>query len=148
MSVTLRIATPDDLDRLATMVALCHGELGIEQDDETLRTTLAMVLGGLPQGVAYLIGPPRAPVGYAVVSFGFCLERGGLDATVDEVFIRPAVRGRGMGSEALAALATALGGHGVKALHVEVATDSRPAALYRRLGFAPRDATHLMTRRL
>ncbi|WP_102110044.1 GNAT family N-acetyltransferase [Oceaniglobus roseus] len=149
MSVTLRLAAPDDLDRLAALVEACHGERGLNQDPAQRREVLKTLLDGIPNGVAYLIGPPKAPVGYLVISFGFSVEMGGLDGHISDFFIRPGVRGRGMGSEAVMALAPALARHGVKALHIEVPGETaRLVGHYRSMGFAVRDGRQLMTRRL
>ena len=55
------------------------------------------------------------------------------------MYIRDGVRGRGMGTEALTQLLTALGRPGVTALrHASPADDARPARFFRRLGFTPR----------
>lgn len=143
----LQIATPEDLDRLMPLVAAYHGFEGIVQSDDDRRAALVPLLDGTPHGVAYLIGPRRAPVGYIVISFGYSVELGGIDGFIDEFFIRSAVRGRGMGSEVLNALLPALGQHGVVALHLEVARDNDAARrLYARAGFEPRDTYSLMTR--
>lgn len=149
MSVTLTLAKPADLDRLERLVAAYHAFEEIETTQEDRLAALAPLLDGTPHGVAYLLGPPKSPVGYVVVSFGWSVELGGIDGFVDELYIREAVRGRGMGSEALSALLPALARHGVKALHLEVArANPRAHGFYTRLGFQPRDRYHLMTKRL
>lgn len=147
MAVTLTLARPDDLERLERLVAAYHALEGIASTQEDRLAALGPLLEGTPHGVAYLIGPPKSPVGYVVVSFGWSVELGGIDGFVDELFIRQGVRGRGMGSEALAALLPALARHGVKALHLEVGRDNEAAQrFYTRLGFQPRERYHLMTR--
>ncbi|MEO0381821.1 MAG: GNAT family N-acetyltransferase, partial [Pseudomonadota bacterium] len=66
---------------------------------------------------------------------------------VDELFIRPGVRGRGVASEVLLTLPRALADVGLKALHLEVnAQDTAARRLYKRAGFTLRDGYHLMTR--
>lgn len=146
---SLRLATTDDLDRLMTLVAGFHAQSGIEQDEDTRRGALAPLLEGSPHGAIWMIGPRVAPVGYIAVSFGWSIEFGGLDAFLDEIYVREKVRGRGMGSEALAALLRALSEQGIAAMHLEVDTANDAAQrLYRRVGFAPRDRYHLMTRML
>ncbi len=143
----LHLARPDDFDKLAPLVAAFHAHAGIEQSDEARRAALMPLLEGIPQGVAYLIGPRNAPVGYIAISFGYSIEMGGLDGFVDEFFIRDKVRGRGMGSEVLMTLLPALREHGVKALHLEVDRDNESAQrLYKRAGFEPRESYMLMTR--
>lgn len=146
---SLRLATTDDLDRLMTLVAGFHAQSGIELDEDRRRGALAPLLEGSPHGAIWMIGPRVAPVGYIAVSFGWSIEFGGLDAFLDEIYVREKVRGRGMGSEALAALLRALSEQGIAAMHLEVDTANDAAQrLYRRVGFAPRDRYHLMTRML
>ncbi len=146
MSARLTLASIEDLPRLAPLVAKFHDEFGIQMSEDARVNTLATLLEGVPQGVAYLIGPATAPVGYIIVSFGFSVEMGGLDAMIDEFYIRRGVRGRGMGGEVLRALIPALGQHGVRAMHLEVDTIGASKTLYKRMGFVAREHHHLMTR--
>ncbi|WP_299150099.1 GNAT family N-acetyltransferase [uncultured Tateyamaria sp.] len=149
MSAALTLATLDHLDRLLPLVAAFHAEQGIEVSDKMRLTAVEPLLAGIPHGAAYLIGPPRAPIGYIVVTFGWSIEFGGMDGFVDELFIRPGVRKRGIASEVLLALPRALSGAGLKALHLEVGPDNEVAQrLYARSGFRLRDGYHLMTRHL
>nr|WP_275116130.1 GNAT family N-acetyltransferase [Aliiroseovarius subalbicans] len=141
------MASTDDLDRLVTLVERAHALEGITQDDAARRDALYPLLEGTPYGAIWLIGPRSAPVGFIAASFGWSIARGGLEARIDAFFIREKVRGRGMGSEALASLARALSEQGITALHLEVAADNDAARrLGQRLGFAHRDQTVLMTR--
>jgi ribosomal protein S18 acetylase RimI-like enzyme len=148
LSARLHLCGPDALDRLEPMVAAFHAETGFESDAEHRRAALVPLLEGSPYGALYLIGPERAPVGYLAVTFSWSLEFGGMDATLDEIWIRPAVRGRGMAREALEALIGALRPTGVTALSLEVAPDGPAERLYARLGFAPRAGLRLMSRAL
>ncbi|MEW9918726.1 GNAT family N-acetyltransferase [Marimonas sp. MJW-29] len=149
MSAALTLAKPEHLDRLIALCAAFHAEEGIVQSDEQRRAALAPLLEGQPYGVAYLIGPPRAPIGYIVVCFGWSVEYGGLDAIIDELYIRPGVRGRGIASEALISLPKALSGAGLRAIHLEVDhTNEKAIKLYRRAGFSPRDNYMFMSKRL
>lgn len=145
MKTKLHMAKIDDLTKLTGMVAAFHAEFGIEQDDDTRLAALLPLLEGNPLGVVYIIGPRNAPVGYVSISFGWSIELGGIDGFVDEFWIRPAVRGKGMGGEALSALIRALRDAGVKSLHLEADRDSPVGALYKRLGFQLRDRFCLMT---
>lgn len=142
----LHLARPEDIDRLLPMIAAFHAEQGIDTTDATRRAGLEPLLDGSPHGVAYLIGPQRAPIGYVVISFGWALEFGGMDGFVDEIFIRPGVRGRGIGSEVLTSLPKALAGAGLKALHLEVKRDDdKTRRFYGRLRFRDRADYMLMT---
>lgn len=143
----LHLANTGDLEKLRPLVAAFHAHMGIEQSEEAREAALMPLLEGLPLGAAYLIGPRKAPVGYILISFGYSVELGGINASVDEFYIREKVRSRGMGSEVLMTLLPALREHGVKALHLEVSrADERAQRLYKRAGFEPRNGYMLMTR--
>ena len=149
MSAALTLAGPDHLDKLTQLCAAFHEGEGIVQTNEARRAALSPLLDGSPYGAAYLIGPPRAPIGYIVVCFGWSVEFGGLDAIVDELYIRPGVRGRGIASEALTALPRALAEGGLRAVHLEVDRENTAAVkLYRRAGFEPREKYMFMSRKL
>lgn len=149
MSAALHLAKPDDLDRLTGLVAAFHAEQGIEQTDAARRAGLAPLLEGIPHGAAYLIGPARAPIGYVIVTFGWSVEFGGMDAFIDELYLRRAVRRRGIATEVLISLPKALADAGVKGLHLEVDREDEPAQrLYARAGFRARERYMLMSRKL
>ena len=137
MSQLLHLASSDDLERLLPMVAAFHGEVGIESTPEARERAVTPLLEGNPLGALWMIGPKMAPVGYVCVSFGWSIELGGMDAMIDELWIREKVRGRGMGSEALDALKKALGAAGVTALHLEGVGEGA-TRLYERSGFRRR----------
>ena len=149
MSAALTLAKPEHLEKLVALVEAFHAEEGISSTDDTRRAGVLPLLEGIPHGCAYLIGPPKAPIGYIVICFGWSVEFGGMDAIIDELFIRPGVRGRGIASEALIALPRALSSFGLRAIHLEVDKDN-PAArkLYGRAGFVAREKYMLMSRSL
>ena len=81
-------------------------------------------------------------------SLGWSLEYGGRDAFIDEIFVSPSYRDRGLGRRALDAIAEACLELEVRALHLEVERDNvRASELYRKWGFEDSDR-RLMTRRL
>lgn len=145
MSQLLHLAGAGDLDRILPMVTRYHAHEGIELSEEERAAAISPLLEGSPLGALWFIGPKMAPVGYVAVSFGWSIEMGGMDAFIDELWVREKVRGRGMGSEALAALIPALESAGVKALHLEVADGNPAERIYKRAGFKRR-AFCLMTR--
>ncbi|MEH6521824.1 GNAT family N-acetyltransferase [Sulfitobacter sp.] len=149
MSAALTLGGPDHLEKLLALVASFHVEEGISSTEEDRRAGVGPLLDGIPYGCAYLIGPPRAPIGYMVITFAWSVEYGGLDGTIDELYIRPGVRGRGIASEALIALPRALAGGGLRAIHLEVdKTNEKALKLYRRAGFEARDNYYFMSKRL
>lgn len=149
MSAALHLAGVDDIDRLLVLSGAFATEMGMPSDDEHRARALGPLLEGSPHGAVYLIGPKRAPVGYLVLSFGWSIEFGGLDAMLDELFIRPGVRGRGMASEVLQTIPKVLGEAGLRGLHLEVTTDDAATQrLYAKAGFKLRNGYHLMSRAL
>lgn len=149
MSAALHLARPQDLERLLVLVAAFHAEEGITQSDEERAKALTPLLEGIPHGCIYLIGPSRAPLGYVIITFGWSVEFGGMDGFVDEIYIRPTVRGRGIASEVLIELPKALAAAGMTALHLEVdRTNETAQKLYLRSGFKPRERYMLMSKSL
>ena len=78
---------------------------------------------------------------------GFSFEYGGRDGLIDELYLEPAARRRGLGRAALAALLAEADVLGLCAVHLEVERGNAGAErLYRSLGFAGNDR-RLLTRR-
>ena len=149
MTTAIHLAGPDDAPRLLTLIAAFHEEYGITRTDEQREDALLPLLEGSPLGAAWLFGPAKAPTGYTIITFGWSMEFGGMDAFVDELFIRPSVRKRGIASEVLMAISSSLSDVGVKALHLEVdREDAATQRLYARAHFKLRDRYALMTRTL
>jgi GNAT superfamily N-acetyltransferase len=136
MSAALHLASAEDLSKILPMMASCEAAAGLARGDAEREAALAPLLDGSPHGAAWLIGPRRSPVGYMTLSFGWSIAAGGLEGRVDQVYIRPSVRGRGMGSEALGALLGELRSSGLKALHLDIPPGhTRAEGIYRRMGF-------------
>lgn len=145
----LHLANVEDVEQLLPLVAAFHAEKELDTDTVDPRDAVMPLLDGSPHGAIWLIGPRRAPVGYVAISFGWSLEYGGVRAMVDEIYVRQAVRGRGMGFEALNGIAKALGAGGVQVLYLEVdRDDARALRFYSRARFTPHDKTLFMTRLL
>ena len=86
--------------------------------------------------------------GYLAVTLGFSLEYQGRDAFVDELFLLPRARGRGLGSEALDLAERYCRSQGALHLHLEVEGHRGGAAsLYLRRGYVEHERRR-MTKRL
>ncbi|GAA6178732.1 hypothetical protein NBRC116594_01700 [Shimia sp. NS0008-38b] len=148
MSSALHLATGTDFKALEGLVVAFHAEMHITTDTAHRHAALMPLLEGSPYGAAYLIGPRRAPVGYIVVTFTWSVEFGGMEATLDEVYIRPNVRGKGMASQALILLCQTLEKNGIMGISLEVDKDDLATQkLYTRMGFLIRERFALMTRK-
>ena len=145
----IHLAARQDAARLLPMMAAFHEEEGLHLDDAHRQAALMPVLDGSPLAQAFIIGPRISPIGYLVLTIGWSIEFGGKDAFIDELYLRPSVRGRGLGSEVLMAAARYLTESDVKAVHLEVDHENAPAiALYEKLGFQSRARYGLMSRML
>ena len=145
MTTAINLAGPTDDDRLLSLMARYHEERGLDYDDLHRAQVTAPLLEGSPLGAVWLIGPARAPLGYVLVSFGWSVPLGGMTGWVEEVFIRPSVRNRGIGTEVLHAVAVSLGHAGLKALQVRVDGDTRLAQFCERVGFDTATKAKIMT---
>lgn len=146
MNTQIHLCGPEDRAPLLSLVARCHDERGTRLDDDARDAAILPLLEGSPLGAAYIFGPRRAPIGYVIVTFGWSVPLGGMEGTVDEVFVRPSVRRRGIGGSILHEIGAALADAGLRALHMRVdAADAPALSLGRRAGFTPRDeARHLV----
>jgi GNAT superfamily N-acetyltransferase len=148
----IRRARPGDGAALVEMQREFYREDSIAHAAVNARA-LHRLLRSPQAGVAWVIedgaGRARSPIGYVVLTIGYSLERGGRDSFIDELYVRPRSRGRGLGALAIATVEAAARRLGVRAVHLEVDTgNDRARRLYERSGFALRRRYHLMTKAL
>jgi GNAT superfamily N-acetyltransferase len=144
----LRPATAADVPRLRELMAEYYAEVGYPFDPAAARDCFAAMVRDPALGRVWMIEAEGEPAGYAVLAFGYSLEYRGLDAFVDDLYVVPARRGRGLGRAALEAVEAAARELGVRALHLEVERENASAgALYRDRGFRDNDR-RLMTKML
>lgn len=140
MDPHLRAATPGDCPLLVALMSEFYAESGYPLNRRRAEAAFSELLADQGLGQVWLIQAEPGPVGYVVLTLGYSMEFGGRDAFVDDLFIRPTFRGRGLGKLALAAVRAACEERGVRALHLEVGRDNAAAqSLYRRVGFVDTD---------
>lgn len=146
MTHPIRSSTLGDLPVLTTLMAEFYAESGYPFERGPGAEALSKLVRTPELGRLWLIAQPEI-VGYIAVTFGFSLEYLGRDAFIDELFIRPALRGAGLGTRVLQAVERECIESGVRALHLEVERDNPAAqALYRRQGFRDNDRQLLSKR--
>src|SRR6266498_1720249 len=96
-----RIAGPPDVDDLLVMMREFYAHEQMPFDEAIARRALAAMLVNEAFGRVWLIQTASETVGYAVLTLGYSLEFRGRDAFVDELFVKPSHRGRGIGTETL-----------------------------------------------
>ncbi len=99
-----------------------------------LRRTFQIVVSGSPYAAAYLIESGGQAAGYALLAFTWSQESGGEVVWIEEVYLRPAFRGQGLGRTFFEALRSLYPRASRFRLEVE-ADNMRAKALYRSMGF-------------
>ena len=145
--IELDAVTAADEAELVRLARAFHQEDGhplTGRGEEALR----LVAQGHPLARAWLIREAGRTVGYAVLCLGFGIEYGGPDAFVDDLYLVPEARGRGVGAIVLERLEAEALTMKPSALFLVVDPENEPTLrLYRRRGF---EGTHwlLMAKRL
>ena len=149
MKVTLRRAQVSDLERLQPLVRAYHEFEDIDSSGSSRRAALRRLLGDPAAGGIWLIYANAELAGYIVLCRGFSIEFDGFDAFIDEFYLDPEFRRKGIGGEALEAIKNEARRLDINALHLEVARDNEPARrLYLARGFEAREKYVLMTAEL
>ena len=108
--------------------------------DERQPAALAALAAGDEPLAPRLADPPgRASGRLRGADLGFSVEAGGREACVDELYLLPEVRGRGLGGRALALVEDRAQALGVRRIFLEVERRNRVLALYRRAGYVDHD---------
>lgn len=141
-----RPATPGDVAPFLVLQRAFYADDGYPFREAEARANLLRLLADPNLGRVWVTEDAGTVVGYVVLTFGFSLEFRGRDAFLDELYLAPGHRGRGLGQKALALVEAACREMGVRALHLEVEKHKTAAqALYRKIGFDDHDR-YLMTK--
>jgi ribosomal protein S18 acetylase RimI-like enzyme len=148
MNAVFRTAGPGDLETLLPLVREFWVIERLAFVEPAVRRALAGILGDPALGRVVVVELESLPIGYYVLTLGYSLEHLGRDAFIDELYLRDAYRGQGIGERALDHAAELCEQLGVGALHLEVDhVNPRARALYERSGFVAHERA-LMTRRV
>ena len=150
MTASLSYQLVDEMscDTVLELMRQLYKEDGYRFDPEAAQEALVGLVQNSSLGRAWLVFERDEMVGYVVLTFGYSLEYGGRDATLDELFVVPIHRGRGVGTRVMEFVAEECQSLGVVALRLEVEQDNETAqALYERAGFEAVDR-YLMCKRI
>lgn len=125
----------DRLQALELMLAY-YAEDGHEYRPAVADAALEAILAGAAPAWFWLIERDGAVAGYLCVTGGFSLEVGAGDFFLDELYVVPQARGRGIGQAAIAFAEAEAKARGAARLCLEVQPRNiRAAELYRRSGY-------------
>lgn len=117
-----------------------YAETDHSLDRQWASASFSALLHDDSRGAVWIIFHDSEAAGYVVLTFRFSMEYGGLDAFIDDLFIRPGHRRQSLGRAVLKELFDECEKRKVLAVHVEVAHDNVAAkALYSRYGLKPGD---------
>jgi GNAT superfamily N-acetyltransferase len=139
MPITTLRASSVDIPALVGLMREFYAEAGHALDDDWAASSFSALLGDPARGMAWIVKVDSVPAGHAVLTFRHSMEFGGLDAFVDDLFVRPGHRRRGLGRSLLAELFDECRRRGVLAVHVEAGEGNAAArSLYASFGMRDR----------
>jgi ribosomal protein S18 acetylase RimI-like enzyme len=136
--ILTRSARAADIDALVGLMRAFYAESGYPLDGAWAAASFRTLFGQPALGAVWLAQADGDAVGHAVLTVRHAMEFGGPLGVVDDLYVAPSWRRRGVAHALLDALRGDARSRGCKAWQVEVGVDSVGAqALYRRFGFAP-----------
>jgi GNAT superfamily N-acetyltransferase len=143
----ISVAGPDDLDAVHDLIQGQFAEHAIEVAASTREAAIRAVLEDAGRGFFLLARVGGDVVGVAYVATTWTLEHGGASAWLEELYVVPTLRNRGIGRALVRAVSSVAGERGCAALDLEVGRDhARAETLYRREGFAPLERSRWVRR--
>ena len=136
-------ARADEASALTMLLAAQLEEHGSSLERGLLSERVADALSGDGRTLILVAREDGRPVGLAFVSFPWTLERGGKVLWLEELYVLPERRGRGIGGRLLAAALDVARERGCLAVELDTdGTHARAGNLYARAGFRPRERVH------
>lgn len=147
MPLQIRLATSADAALLLPLAESFHQEDGhplARTGPEAIRALLA----GSPLGEIFLLERAGEAVGYVALCFTMSLEFGGLVMILDDFYVAPPARGRGIGREVLAFVEERARKKAAVQIFLEVEiANERAFGFYERSGWRKRER-HMMEKTL
>ncbi len=145
-----RLAKHDDIPGIVRLVGDYWSLEGIDGfDRDELAAQLDFLLSDRRLGDVWVTGTPDALAGYLVAVYVFSLEHKGLTAEIDEFYVAPGCRGRGLGQALLAAAEARFRDLHCTNVSLQLGRDNHDARrFYHSLGYADRAGYELLDKML
>lgn len=135
-ATAFRIFTRQDIPAIVDMMRQFNAIDDYPFNEKERNENLELLLANSNYGCLWVIQFNAEIAGYMFLGFGFSFEFKGRDAFVDELFIRPEFRGKGIGNQAIDFVISEAKRLGIKVLHLEAEKHNEQALrLYRNKGF-------------
>jgi ribosomal protein S18 acetylase RimI-like enzyme len=132
-------ASPADGPALLALARAFHAADGHPLTPAGEAALLRVASGEEPLARAWVVrraGGIEEPLGYLILTLGYSVEYGGRDGFIDDLYLAPALRGRGLGARLLAFALEQAAAPGIGTLHLEAEVgNARALRLYRAAGF-------------
>lgn len=133
----VRVATLTDIDVLVRLLRQFYSEGAFSLSERAASQAFESLLDDSRLGQVWMMEEDGHPAGFVVLTVGFSMEYGGLRGFVDDFYVAPPYRRRGLGHAALEEVKRSCIRRGVRALVVETGPDNEAAmSAYRSVGFA------------
>ncbi|WP_419903143.1 N-acetyltransferase family protein [Kiloniella sp.] len=135
-----RLLQQSDRSAILSMAKAYYQEYGNIYGLPRIEMAIDALLSGEEFARLWIIEESETVIGYLCVTFGFSLETGGREFFIDEIYIKPKYRNKGVGSKALEFACDQSITLGAKRIVLEVEkTNSMAKRLYNNLGFEVHD---------
>jgi GNAT superfamily N-acetyltransferase len=136
MLVSFRPCSPKDHATLLKFIIAYYRFDKIPFNRKSLEQGLHTLLRNLSSGKAWLMESHKKSVGYAIVTYNFDLEYGGVEALLTDLYVEKRYRNKGIGSLALYEIEDFCRERGIRAIELQVLQHNKSAAtFYRKAGF-------------
>jgi GNAT superfamily N-acetyltransferase len=133
----IRLATLTDVEALVRLMKHFYAEADFRLSEAGASRAFESLLDDSRLGQVWMIEFDGHPAGFVVLTVSFSMEYGGLRGFVDDFYVAPQYRHRGLGHAALEEVTRACRRRGVRALMVETGPQNEAAMnAYRSVGFA------------
>jgi len=136
MLVTFRPCGPKDHAALLKFVVAYYRFDKIPFNRKSLSNGLDTLLRNPSQGQAWLMESHETAVGYAVLTYNFDLEYGGVEGMLTDLYVLPRFRMKGIGSLALYEVEDYCRERGIRTIELQILNHNRSAeTFYKKAGF-------------
>jgi GNAT superfamily N-acetyltransferase len=133
----MRRASSNDIPLLVGLMAEFYAEAAYDLNHARAAGAFAAILADERLGYVWIIQAEHQDVGHIVLTLKYAMEYSGLVACLDDLYVEPNWRNKGLSTGALVDVRSFCEKIGIRALTVEVAHNNGPAqTVYRRVGFA------------
>lgn len=126
-----------DKDAVLEMMTVFYASPAVlhKASRKVLEQDIADCVGECPFVEGFIIEEDGEVAGYAMTAMGYSTEYGGISVMLEDLYLRPEHRGRGLGSAFLLYLQDSLRGRAVRLRLEAEPSNTRAIEVYRRCGF-------------